>query len=149
MATYTENYNLLLTEAEDYFDITDYNENFEAIDTLMAENDAVVNEVNKKLGVPDENETFFSLLKTGGSIIKSIQKVTYTIVNDTTSGSVSINTVNPKKCIVIFERLQNNFTYLTRINYTLNEDSLLIEHLSYNTNDIRSNLFGFWIIEFN
>ena len=149
MATYTENYNLVLTEAEDAFDIADYNENFETIDTLMAENEAATNEINEKLGTPENNETVFSLLKAGGSIIKSIQRIKHSVPEGAETSSVNINPVNVEKTIVIFERLHDNYTFHMKMDYELHEDCLTFKHLSYLSPNHRETLFGFWIIEFN
>lgn len=147
MATYTENYNLLVTETEDGFDILDYNDNFEAIDTVLAEHETQMNEVNAKLGTPDEGETVFSLLKNnGGSLIKSVQRVTYQIIKDTESGSVSISPVDSSKSFVLFERLQDNSSYPTKVDYTLTDTSIEVTHSDESTS---SRLIGFWIIEFN
>ncbi|WP_458407107.1 hypothetical protein [Anaerotignum sp.] len=147
MATYTENYGLTLPEAVDAYNIADYNENFESIDTLLAENEFNVSEVNKKLGTPDEGETIFSLLKSGGSIIKSIQYVTYSNTDGVTKKTLSINPVNLSKTIVIFERLKDTVdTGATACWYTLSETSIAVEHPDYYTDVIR---YGFWVIEFN
>lgn len=147
MATYTENYNFLLTEVEDAFDITDYNENFKTIDTLMAENETAVNEVNEKIGTPENGETIFSLLKTGGSIIKSIQHVVYSNEQNNSSGKVTFDTVDPSKTIIIFERLTDLSNYsASPISYSLEESSISITHNSYSANSLK---FGFWIVEFN
>ena len=146
MATYTENYDLTLPETEDYFDIADYNSNLETIDTLMAENESVVKEVNEKLGTPNENETVFSLLRTGSSIIKSIQHVTYTKGSSVGSGTVEIDAVDTTKCIVILERLHDTDT-MSKVIYTLNESSIDITHKDSTVPDNLT--LGFWIIEFN
>ena len=63
MATYTENYNLTLPAENEYYNVEDFNENFETIDTMMAENESVSNEINEKIGTPENGETVFSLLK--------------------------------------------------------------------------------------
>ena len=151
MATYTENYNLTLPEETDFYNVEDFNENFETIDTLMAENERAATEINEKIGTPENGETIFSLLKNSDiSLIKSIQKVKYTIKKDTSSGSISITEVNPAKCIVIFERLYDYIaTGCTKLDYTLTATSINVSHNSYDFSSIRDNLFGFWIIEFN
>ena len=151
MATYTENYNLTMPEEEDYYDVEKFNENFETIDALMAENEKATTEINEKIGTPENGESIFSLLKNSDiSLIKSIQKVKYTIAKDTSSGSISINEVNPEKCIVIFERLNDSTSSgCIRLDYTLTATSINVSHHSYDYSTIRDNLFGFWVIEFN
>ena len=151
MATYTENYNLAMPEESDHYNVEAFNENFETIDALLAENERVSTEINEKIGTPENGETIFSLLKNSDiSLIKSIQKVKYTIAKDTSSGSISITEVNPAKCIVIFERLYDYIaTGCTKLDYTLTETSINVSHNSHDYSTIRDNLFGFWIIEFN
>ena len=80
--------------------------------------------------------------------IRSIQYVRYTIPKQTTSGSITINKVEPEKCIVLFERLQDNSNFMVRIEYALTATALKLEHYSYTSVDNLNNLFGFWIIEF-
>lgn len=148
MATYTENYNLIMPEEADNYHVEDFNENFETIDTMMAENEAVSNEINEKIGIPENGETVFSLLKnSGGSVIKSIQRILYSYSSSNTSVSKEINEVNPSKCIVIMERLLDSSSSGTaNVNYTLNATTLDISHGS---GTMSSNLrLGFWIIEF-
>ena len=132
MATYTENYSLILPEEEDLYDVNDYNKNFNAID---AELTALT-------------ETVETLSAAPASVIKSIQRVTFAPERETTSGSVSIQPVNPSKCFVILEHLQDNISSagLQKIDYTLNATSISITHASATP---LTRLYGFWIIEFN
>ena len=145
MATYTENYNLIMPEEGDYYNIESFNDNFEAMDVLMAENESATTEINKKIGTPESGETLFSLLKSGGSVIKSIQRVTYSRPSSATSGSVEIKSVNPEKSVVIFERLYDG-NPTEKINYTLTETSIECTHTASSSSNL---LVGFWIIEFN
>ena len=149
MATYTENYNLTLPAENEYYNVEDFNENFETIDTMMAENEAVSNEINEKIGTPENGETVFSLLKnSGGSVIKSIQRILYSYSSSNTSVSKEINEVNPSKCIVIMERLYDTSNSGTaQVAYTLNATTLDISHGSGTMSN--SLKLGFWIIEFN
>ncbi len=148
MATYTENYNLTIPGESDYYNVETFNENFETIDTLMAANEAVCAEVNEKIGSAEEGETIFSLLKSGSnSVIKSIQRVTYTTEISTSSGSVSIQEVDSTKCIVISERLYNYYDYHTKFDYNLTNTEITITHDS--STSAGRLILGFWIIEFN
>ena len=146
MATYTNNYNLTMPEAEDFFKIQDFNENFEAIDTLMAENDSAVQEVNEKLGTPNDGETVFSLLKSGGSFFKSIQHITLVEATEHIQGeTIPIAPVDPAKCIVILERLADTSTVsASKVSYELSQDNIKVTR----TYPLKT-IFGFWIIECN
>ena len=149
MATYTENYDLTLTEPEDVFDIQDFNGNFEAIDTMMAENETVLHDVNEKIGIPDAGETIFSLLKNNSiSLIKSIQTVTasHSTSNEKQS-TLNIETVDPAKCIVLMDRMQDTTAGSLSISYSLAETALSVTTGSSSSNgNIK---IRFQIIEFN
>ena len=152
MATYTENYNLILPEEKDNYNVENFNENFETIDTLMAENEAVSNEINSKIGTPaNTGQTLFSLLEnnsnSGLTSIKSIQRVTY--CNETQSAdnvNVSINAVNPANCIVLMEFLCYPQDRNISSNYVLHESAIAVTHNMAVVNSVK---LGFWIIEFN
>lgn len=144
MSTFTENYDFIKPSVEDPYDIQDFNENMDAIDALLAENETAMEQVNEKIGTPEDtgNNTVFGLLKNGGSLIKSIQHVTHT---DTSSLiPISINPVDPEKCIVILERLQQSNEKFIEINYRL-ESSVLYAHIYASGYSAKA---GFWIIEF-
>ena len=148
MSTFTENYSLIKPDEEDYYDVADFNENMDTIDTLMAETETEMANISNKIGTPEDTstETIFGLLNNGGSLIKSIQHVTFAPTKDKTSGSVSISTVDPARCIVIMERLKDTTNSgLKLLNYTLNEDSISITH---DTSGPTYLLYGFWVIEF-
>ena len=148
MSTYTENYNLIKPDETDYYDVQNFNENMDVIDTQMMETTQEIENISEKIGIPTtEGNTVFSLLEnSNGLSIKSIQRVFYGIAQSTTSGSVSIKTVDPEKCIVIFERLTNSSSGLIAVDYTLTTESIDITHGTTGTGTFR---FGFWIIEFN
>ena len=149
MATYTENYNLTMPEEDDYYNVETFNENFEAIDTLMAESETNISVVNEKIGTPVESgRTLFSLLEsknaTGLTAIKSIQHYTYDLKGIDTQ-SYPIETVDPTKCIVLFERLFDaNDVPAAKAIYTLNADNITFTSLNYTKNYT----IGLWIIEF-
>lgn len=142
---FTEHYSLIKPAAADYYDIQDFNENMDTIDTQMAQAESQMGNISDKIGSPENGETLFSLLKGGTQgLIKSIQRVVYK--NSTYGGeSVAINEVDETKCVVLFERLKDTGTGLTRIEYTLGKNTLSISHASSTENSI---MFGFWIIEF-
>ncbi len=150
MSTFTENYDLIKPSEEDYFDVQDFNENFDAIDGQMALTEREIAGVNEKIGSPAESgQTIFSLLNNMKfpSLIKSIQRVFYH--NKNTGKELSINTVDPAHCIVLMERVYDNYDAgRPYVDYTLSSNLLTISHgtASYSTNVI---CCGFWIIEFN
>lgn len=144
MATYTENYNLILPEESDDYNVENFNENFETIDTLIAEADSGISKVNEKIGTPENGETIFSLLKTGGSIIKSIQRKTCTNTYNTTVVSIKINPVNSTKCVVFLERLKDA-SNISSVDYELTDTSIEVTMSNANTGVFA---VGFWIIEF-
>lgn len=151
MATYTENYNLTMPAEDDYYNVEDYNENFETIDSIMATNKAEMETISEKIGTPfEDGQTLFSLLQNDSSegltAIKSIQRVTFTASSGNTDGTCNINEVDTTKCIVLFERLSDSTNSgCNGVQYTLKNTSIVI-----NGNTISSGkcIFGFWIIEF-
>ena len=154
MATTTEHYGLTKPDEADFFDMADWNGNMDTIDSALAETAAqmdgmgeTLTEMNGKIGTAADTgtDTLFGLAKQGGSLIKSIQRVTYQPMRSTTEGSVSIAEVNVAKCIVLFERLEDNSQYTSRINYTLTETSI---DLTFSSASTDSRLLGFWVVEF-
>lgn len=77
-------------------------------------------------------------------VIKSFQRVTYQPMRNTTEGSVSIAPVDAAKCIVLFERLEDNSQYTSKMNYTLTDTSI---ELTFPVTSTDSRLYGFWVIE--
>ena len=124
MATYTENYNLILPEATDIYDAEEYNSNFKTLDAALA-------------SVAEQIET---LSNTPASAIKSIQHI---VTSESTTHE--INPVDPSKCIVILERLKGSSNMFANVDYTLNTSTLetTITSPGY------LYTIGFWIIEFN
>lgn len=164
MSTFTENYDLIKPDNEDYYDIQDFNENMDAIDAQLAQAEQKaaaiqasiataeerLEQLHAKIGTPaDEGkETLFGCVKDRPvSLVKSIQYLRYTIPEQTTSSSLKINEVDPKKCIVLFERLQDHSSFMVRMDYTLTATALNVVHYSYTSVDNLNNLFGFWIVE--
>ena len=76
MSTFTENYDLIKPDNEDYYDIQDFNENMDAIDAQLAQAEQKVAAIqasiataeeslaaiNKKLGTPPDGQSISSLL---------------------------------------------------------------------------------------
>lgn len=50
MSTFTETYGLLKPDDEDYYDVSDFNENMDAIDAQMTSMDGEINELNDAVG---------------------------------------------------------------------------------------------------
>lgn len=154
MATFTEHYNLIKPSEEDYYDVQDFNENMDAIDGQMMETAAEVDGIGNKIGTAaDEGtETVFGKLNqissgmTGVQLVKSIQYVTYSPSSGTSSGTCSIRTVNPSRCFVIFERLNDNSDNGTDyVTYYLYADHINVSHLSHSSASLK---LGFWVVEF-
>lgn len=156
MSTFTENYNLIKPDEGDYYDVTDFNENMDTIDGQMMLAEQAIDGVSEKIGnATDANDaTVFgrltkiqSQLTDGTKIIKSIQYVVHMIQTGTTSESFSINPVEPTKCVVLFERLQDTTSNAAGyVQYTLNADSISLVHTEFTS--VVKILLGFWIIEF-
>jgi len=153
MSTFTENYNLIKPDQEDYYDIQNFNENMDAIDLQMALTEQEIAGVSEKIGTSEDeitNTVFGKLngieaaVSQGTSPIKSIQRVIYlSKSNDTT---LEIKTVDPNKCIVLMDELYSSSGTRPYTGYTLNANSLVISHdVSVGSYDIR---MGYWIIEF-
>ena len=144
MATYTENYNLIKPDSEDYYDIQDFNDNMDSVDTLLAEAEAATESINEKIGTPTEaGQTLFSLLQNGSAAgftaIKSLQRV---VCPENKNQDFPINTVVPENCLVLSQRLFDaSNTGCCSFEYTLTATSL---HATCNS------LISveFWIIEF-
>ena len=160
MSTFTENYDFIKPDNEDYYDIQDFNENMDAIDAHLAQAEqkaaaiqasiATAEEtlaaINKKLGTPPDGQSISSLLQNGGSVIRSIQYVVYTAPKSPSyGGSVTIQTVNLEKTFVITERLNNNFDSLINFSYTLSSNAITVKHTGCDVDTVK---IGFWVVEF-
>lgn len=129
MSTFTENYNLIKPDEEDYYDVQDFNENFDTIDTQLAQTAALAEEVGEKIGSPEDtgNNTVFGKLNAGGSLIKSIQTIDMEISFNGNTFTAEINPVNPARCIVIPHRLFDNGAAYFRRTYTLSANSISVK----------------------
>lgn len=160
MSTFTENYDLIKPDNEDYYDIQDFNENMDAIDAQLAQAEQKVAAIqasiataeetlaaiNKKLGTPPDGQSISSLLQNGGSVIRSIQYVVYTAPKSPSyGGTVTIQTVNLEKTFVITERLNNNFDSLLNFSYTLSSNAITVKHTGCDVDTVK---VGFWVVEF-
>lgn len=160
MSTFTENYDFIKPDNEDYYDIQDFNENMDAIDAQLAQAEQKVAAIqasiataeetlaaiNKKLGTPPDGQSISSLLQNGGSVIRSIQYVVYTAPKSPSyGGSVTIQTVNLEKTFVITERLNNNFDSLLNFSYTLSSNAITVKHTGCDVDTVK---VGFWVVEF-
>lgn len=160
MSTFTENYDFIKPDNEDYYDIQDFNENMDAIDAQLAQAEQKVAAIqasiataeetlaaiNKKLGTPPDGQSISSLLQNGGSVIRSIQYVVYTAPKSPSyGGSVTIQTVNLEKTFIITERLNNNFDSLINFSYTLSSNAITVKHTGCDVDTVK---IGFWVVEF-
>lgn len=160
MSTFTENYDFIKPDNEDYYDIQDFNENMDAIDAQLAQAEqkaaaiqasiATAEEslaaINKKLGTPPDGQSISSLLQNGGSVIRSIQYVVYTAPKSPSyGGTVTIQTVNLEKTFIITERLNNNFDSLLNFSYTLSSNAITVKHTGCDVDTVK---IGFWVVEF-
>ena len=149
MATYTENYNLTMPEEDDRYNIEAFNENFETIDTLMAESESNITTVNEKIGTPiEEGQTIFSLLQnnTGSEGLTAIKSIQHFILGCTNGQSSTTKTLSPSvvaaNCIVLMQPLTESSMIS---NYSLSNTGLTMSHAAgMNSN----HKFDFWIIEF-
>ena len=141
MSTFTENYDFIKPDNEDYYDIQDFNENMDAIDAQLAKAEqkaaaiqasiATAEEslaaINKKLGTPPDGQSISSLLQNGGSVIRSIQYVVYAAPKTPSyGGTLTIQEVTPEKTFVITERLNNISDSLINFSYTLSSNAITI-----------------------
>lgn len=139
MSTFTENYDFIKPDNEDYYDIQDFNENMDAIDAQLAKAEqkaaaiqasiATAEEslaaINKKLGTPPDGQSISSLLQNGGSVIRSIQYVVYAAPKTPSyGGTLTIQEVAPEKTFVITERLNNISDSLINFSYTLSSNAI-------------------------
>lgn len=143
---YSENYGFALPNDEDFYDIAPISENFDSIDTILAEGEGKMAEISDKIGTPAESgNTVFSLLENsgGGSVIRSIQRKTLSFTHATKTTDFPITTVDTAKTIVLMERIfEESSNGAGKIDYTLTADNLHVETGSF------TGTVGFWIIEF-
>lgn len=73
MATFTEHYDLIKPGTDDYYDVADFNENMDAIDTQLYQAEQDMAGVSEKIGNPgDEGEdTLFGLLNPGNQPVET------------------------------------------------------------------------------
>ena len=148
MSTFTENYDFIKPDNEDYYDIQDFNENMDAIDAQLAQAEqkaaaiqasiATAEEslaaINKKLGTPPDGQSISSLLQNGAAP----KTPSY-------GGTLTIQEVAPEKTFVITERLNNISDSLINFSYTLSSNAITIKHTGCNVDVVK---IGFWVVEF-
>lgn len=66
MSTYTENYDLIKPDEEDFYDVQNFNENMDSIDMQMALTEEEIAGVSEKIGTSEDEitNTVFGKLKT-------------------------------------------------------------------------------------
>ena len=147
LATYTDNYNLLKPDEEDFYSIEDFNDNMDTIDALLAENETATNGIDAKIGNPGDTgtDTLFGAMNNGGagSIIRKIQYVTVTRTHSI-SETLSIEPVDTTKTFVILEFLKGRTDGTVHIDYKLKTDGIRVD-ATVNDGGIA---LGFWVIEF-
>jgi len=147
MATFTEHYSLIKPDEADYYDVSDFNENMDSIDGLIAESASAMAEISGKIGEAADTgeDTLFGKLNSGGSLIKSIQTVDLSSAAYQGSANKAINPVDPSKCIVLMQHLQDSTHHSAKVLYTLTENNI-----SYtSTSNVSGELYlRFQIIEF-
>lgn len=157
MTAFTEHYELLKPSTEDYYDIQDFNENMDTLDTALHEQALETTGIGEKLGTAADggNDTIFgklnglaSLLGTGIQLVKSIQRVTYDVPPNQGNGICKLSTtVNPERCIVLMERLWDDTADgCAWVDYTLSATELSLSHGRYSVDPGVS--MGYWIVEF-
>ncbi len=153
MATYTENFDLIKPDDEDYYDVADFNANMDIIDEALAESVGG----SDKIGEPEDSilSTVFGKLNgfispdgKGVRTVKSIQRVLYRVPTSN-NRTVSIAHVDTSRCLVLYRRYfdrGNGNDNTEAINYTLNSDSVSFSHSSYGADPKIT--VELWIIEF-
>ncbi|MBR5269610.1 MAG: hypothetical protein IKU21_03785 [Anaerotignum sp.] len=123
MAVYTENYNLILPEGADPYDVEDYNENFRAIDGAFSSVEDALAEIDATLD--SMTQTLDALAGKSSSAVKSIQTFNTTkSTGQEISFDLTLSTVNPSRCLVIMTRM--NGTTVSVV-YTLYANKLSVK----------------------
>ena len=61
-------------------------------------------------------------------------------------GAISINTVDPAKCIVLVERMRNASNTISEYSYELSADSITVHHSNWAASGML--ILGFTVVEF-
>lgn len=141
MATYTENFNLIKPEDEEYYDVADFNANMDVIDEALAEN----------AGGSEMLQGIISADGQGVRMVKSIQTVYFSQSDGSAydSGNITVNrpiqTVDPTRCIVLAYRVQDHSSTLTYLSFALKANALAVSYYKVSNQPIAA---VFQIIEF-
>lgn len=159
---YTENYNLILPEQEDYYDVDEFNQNMEVLDGAVAELSAEVDGLGAKLDELDEKlsaldskigtqgdngtDTVYGLLKSGTQVFKSWHRYVFSNAANTSMGTITLTeSVNPERCIVLTERLRNTTDQTLLYDYVLTDSKITVSHQTLSgTDQLR---LGFTVVE--
>lgn len=139
MANYTENFNLIKPEDDEYYDVADFNANMDTIDEALTEN----------AGASELLQGIVSADGQGVRIIKSIQQVHFrasdcgSSANSYFTVSYPLQTVDPSRCILLTERIHQGHGELTPLSPTLTATALEVKF--FNTGILEA---AFQIIEF-
>lgn len=156
MATYTEHFNLIKPDNEDYYDVSDFNENMDVIDEELAAvaESASGGAVLDKIGVPSDTvkttvfgklNNFLSADGKGVRIIKSIQRVPFSNYPSQTPYSLPIDTVDVSRCIVYYLDHFHDANAKGTLTYTLESSSL---NVTYTCGARYQRIMEFWVVEF-
>lgn len=141
MAKYTENFNLIKPEDDEYYDVADFNENMDIIDEALSENS----------GASEQLQGIISPDGQGVRIVKSIQRVNFSqhdgssYENGFVNVSFTIQTVDPARSIVLVHRVQDYSSASSYLSFTLKENSLNVGFYKSNSQPISAT---FQIMEF-
>lgn len=155
MTTFTENYSLTKPDNEDYYDVADFNENMDTIDSAMAETAAEIGglgeglvQIDRKIGSGGEGETLFGLLQERGGLVRSIHRFTYAVPKGSASGSLAFdNPIDPSRSIVLWGRLYENAEKHYSFDYSLSSTALTVSHANYT--NAPGLVLDFWVVEFH
>ncbi len=152
MANYTKNYNLILPEQEDYYDVEQFNSNADAIDAQMAETEQKITGLNSKLdellekisaldsklgtAADTGSNTLYGLLNSRKDVFKSMKRYTYTSTGGQSNYRIPINTVDPTKCFVLVERIVNTNSTLSSYSWSLNADHIYVSHANWTSSGV-------------
>ena len=152
MANYTKNYNLILPEQEDYYDVEQFNSNADTIDAQMAETEQKITGLNSKLdellekisaldnklgtAADTGSSTLYGLLNSRKEVFKSWNRYTYTNTGGQPSYKIAIKTVDPTRCIVLVERLLNTDSAIRPYQYVLNADHIYVSHANWTSSGV-------------
>ena len=176
MSTMTENYNLVKPDADDYYDVQDFNENMDIIDTQLAQTELAAEEIVSEIrnisedisemsddifnvstsvaavstaigtSADSDSSTLFGKLN-GIKFIKSIQTIILEANYNNKAFSTTIQTIDPDRCMVLTEKIVFIHDPEVGYNYELTANSISLT-LPLIAGYSKTGKFRFQIIEF-